>query len=178
MIRGTVGLPSREDGGKRIAALNVCALGGAGCGGARGERGAEGKGCELRRALELNRSGGELELAAVRGGGTLVRELACWDRWARPVATCRQRGDSLLRLLRDTADWSCTALLRRFIGNSVSTFAALALLERRHRGQWAAYYNGGNLPIAPYLPVHKLPWVFTYNSWSEKYDYMLKGAVK
>ncbi|GFR46701.1 hypothetical protein Agub_g8320 [Astrephomene gubernaculifera] len=66
----------------------------------------------------------------------------------------------------------------RFIGNSVSTFAALALLERRHRGQWAAYYNGGNLPIAPYLPVHKLPWVFTYNSWSGKYDYMLKAAVR
>lgn len=66
----------------------------------------------------------------------------------------------------------------RFIGNSVSTFAALAMLERRHRGLWAAYYNGGNLPVAPYLPVHKLPWVFTYNSWSAKYDYMLKAAVR
>ncbi|KAG2482987.1 hypothetical protein HYH03_018113 [Edaphochlamys debaryana] len=66
----------------------------------------------------------------------------------------------------------------RFIGNSVSTFAALALLERRHLGQWAAYYNGGNVPIAPYLPVHKLAWVFTYNSWSAKYDYMLKAAVR
>ena len=31
----------------------------------------------------------------------------------------------------------------RFIGNSVSTFSALAMLERRHRGQWAAYYNLG-----------------------------------
>ncbi|GLC41858.1 hypothetical protein PLESTM_001258700 [Pleodorina starrii] len=66
----------------------------------------------------------------------------------------------------------------RFIGNSVSTFAALALLERRHQKLWAAYYNGGNLPVAPYLPVHKLPWVFTYNSWSAKYDYMLKAAVR
>ncbi|EFJ43295.1 hypothetical protein VOLCADRAFT_106875 [Volvox carteri f. nagariensis] len=66
----------------------------------------------------------------------------------------------------------------RFIGNSVSTFAALALLERRHRDLWAAYYNGGNIPVAPYLPVHKLPWVFTYNSWSGKYDYMLKAAVR
>ena len=45
---------------------------------------------------------------------------------------------------------------RSFIGNSVSTFSALAMLERRHRGLWAAYYNGGNLPIAPYLPVHKV----------------------
>ncbi|KAG2487834.1 hypothetical protein HYH03_013551 [Edaphochlamys debaryana] len=65
----------------------------------------------------------------------------------------------------------------RFLGNSVSTFAVLNMLERRHRNLWAAYYNGGNLPIAPYLPVHKLAWVFTYNSWSAKYDYMLKAAV-
>jgi hypothetical protein len=34
----------------------------------------------------------------------------------------------------------------------VSTFSALAILERRHSGQWAAYYNGGNLPLATMLP--------------------------
>ena len=29
------------------------------------------------------------------------------------------------------------------------------------------------------LPLlHKVPWVFTYNSWSAPYDYMLKGAVR
>ncbi len=61
---------------------------------------------------------------------------------------------------------------------SVSTFAALGMLERRHRGLWAAYYNGGNIPIGAYLPVHKLPWVFTYNSWSPLYNYMLKAAVR
>ncbi|KXZ42749.1 hypothetical protein GPECTOR_120g416 [Gonium pectorale] len=67
----------------------------------------------------------------------------------------------------------------RFIGNSVSTFAALGLMERRHRGKWAAYYNGGNIPLASVLPLlHRLPWVFTYNSWSPAYDYMLKGAVR
>ncbi|KAG2499755.1 hypothetical protein HYH03_002687 [Edaphochlamys debaryana] len=67
----------------------------------------------------------------------------------------------------------------RFIGNSVSTFAALALLERRHAGRWAAYYNGGNIPLASVLPpLHRLPWVFTYNSWSPGYDYMLKAAVR
>ncbi len=46
----------------------------------------------------------------------------------------------------------------RHIGNSVSTFSALALLERRRHGRWSAYYNGGNLPLAPYLPVHKVGW--------------------
>ncbi|KAG2483042.1 hypothetical protein HYH03_018071 [Edaphochlamys debaryana] len=67
----------------------------------------------------------------------------------------------------------------RLIGNSVSTFAALAMLERRHAGRWAAYYNGGNVPLASVLPhLHRLPWVFTYNSWSPGYDYMLKAAVR
>lgn len=67
----------------------------------------------------------------------------------------------------------------RFLGNSVSSFAALALVERRHLGRWAAYYNGGDIPMAQILPVvHKLPWVFTYNSWSGNYDYMLKAAVR
>lgn len=32
-------------------------------------------------------------------------------------------------------------------GNSVSTFSALAVLQRRHRGSWAAFYNGGNTPL-------------------------------
>lgn len=26
--------------------------------------------------------------------------------------------------------------------------------------------------------VLRLPWVFTYNDWSEKYDYMIKAAVR
>lgn len=67
----------------------------------------------------------------------------------------------------------------RFCGNSVSTFSALAILERRHAGQWAAYYNGGNMPLTTMLPgLHQMPWVFTANSWSEPYDYMIKAAVK
>eukprot|EP00198_Chlamydomonas_reinhardtii_P010596 XP_001699933.1 predicted protein [Chlamydomonas reinhardtii] len=67
----------------------------------------------------------------------------------------------------------------RFIGNSVSTFAALGMLERRHAGLWGAYYNGGNIPLVTVMPfLHKLPWVFTYNSWSKNYEYMLKAAVR
>ncbi|MEW5310172.1 MAG: hypothetical protein WDW38_001993 [Sanguina aurantia] len=66
----------------------------------------------------------------------------------------------------------------RFIGNSVSTFSALAILHRRHTGAWAAYYNGGNIPLLQMLPLHRLPWVFTYNSWSGPYDYLMHGAVR
>ncbi len=44
----------------------------------------------------------------------------------------------------------------RHIGNSAATFTALALMERRHRGRWSAHYNGGNVPLAPYLPVLKV----------------------
>ena len=70
---------------------------------------------------------------------------------------------------------------QRFIGNSVSTFSSLLMLERRHRGQWAAYYNGGNVPLAVMLPpLMKMPWVFTFNSGrgSADYTYMLKAAVR
>ena len=65
----------------------------------------------------------------------------------------------------------------RFIGNSVSTFSALCILERRMEGKWASYYNGGNIPLAVEIPLYALPWVFTCNSWSRDYEYMLKPAV-
>ena len=66
----------------------------------------------------------------------------------------------------------------KFIGNSVSTFSALLLLERQRQEAWASYYNGGNVPLSASLPLYQLPWVFTYNSWSFQYDYMLKAAVR
>jgi len=75
-------------------------------------------------------------------------------------------------------DFSLALLASKFVGNSVSTFSALALLERRHHGRWAIYYNDGNIPLTFPLPIlHKMPWVFTYNSWSPLYDDMLKVAV-
>ncbi|KAL6753995.1 hypothetical protein V8C86DRAFT_404853 [Haematococcus lacustris] len=82
------------------------------------------------------------------------------------------------REVRAQVEYEVAQAALRFIGNSVSTFTALAMLERRQRGKWAAYYNGGNIPITSVLPgLHRLPWVFTYNSWSEEYDYLLKAAV-
>ena len=67
---------------------------------------------------------------------------------------------------------------RKFLGNSVSSYSAMLILERQSRGAWASYYNGGNIPMSAAVPLYKLPWVFTYNSWSAKYDYMLKAAVR
>lgn len=66
----------------------------------------------------------------------------------------------------------------KFIGNSVSTFSAMLLLERQRQEAWASYYNGGNIPLSAKMPLYHLPWVFTYNSWSFQYDYMLKAAVR
>lgn len=34
------------------------------------------------------------------------------------------------------------------------------------------------IPLAARLPFSRLPWLFTYNSWSLQYDYMLKAAVR
>ena len=66
----------------------------------------------------------------------------------------------------------------KFIGNSVSSFSAMIILERQRHDAWASYYNGGNVPLSEVLPLYQLPWVFTYNSWSSPYDYMLKAAVR
>jgi hypothetical protein len=43
----------------------------------------------------------------------------------------------------------------RTIGNSVSTFSALLLMERRQQSRWAAYYNGGRIPLERYFPLFK-----------------------
>lgn len=42
----------------------------------------------------------------------------------------------------------------RTLGNSVSTFSALLMLERRLQGRFAAQYNGGNVPLSGLLPRH------------------------
>lgn len=56
-------------------------------------------------------------------------------------------------------DYEVALSANRMIGNSVSTFTALAIFQRRHRGHWASYYNGGNIPLAEFLPMDPLPWV-------------------
>jgi len=41
----------------------------------------------------------------------------------------------------------------QFIGNSVSTFSALAIMERWHADRFATYYNGGNIPLEMFIPL-------------------------
>ena len=53
------------------------------------------------------------------------------------------------------------------IGNSVATFSALMILERRLLGHYAAQYNGGNIPIAAMFPLYRAPWVFAYSDFAE-----------
>ncbi|KAI7840394.1 hypothetical protein COHA_005895 [Chlorella ohadii] len=72
---------------------------------------------------------------------------------------------SLPRELSALVDYHLALRARQFIGNSVSSFSAMLILERRHAGRFAAYYN--------------MPWVFTYNDWSAgtEYDFMVMAAV-
>ncbi|PSC70561.1 Glycosyl transferase family 8 [Micractinium conductrix] len=69
---------------------------------------------------------------------------------------------------------------QQFIGNSVSTFSAMLIMERWNAGRYATYYNGGNIPLEVFLPLYRMPWVFTYNDWSggTEYDMMVKAAIR
>eukprot|EP01025_Chloroclados_australasicus_P050342 TRINITY_DN5777_c0_g2_i1.p1 TRINITY_DN5777_c0_g2~~TRINITY_DN5777_c0_g2_i1.p1 ORF type:complete len:664 (-),score=21.91 TRINITY_DN5777_c0_g2_i1:1210-3099(-) len=48
---------------------------------------------------------------------------------------------------------------QQFVGNSVSSYSALLILERRSMQKWAAYYNHGNIPLSGFLPIYKVPWI-------------------
>ena len=50
-----------------------------------------------------------------------------------------------------------------FVGNSVSTFSALVIMERRAVGAVATWYNGGDIPLEGMMPFFRMPWIFTYN---------------
>lgn len=66
------------------------------------------------------------------------------------------------REIRALKDYYLALGSQKFIGNSVSTFSALVLLERQFLGKWSSYYNMGNIPLEWYLPFYEFPWVFTY----------------
>ena len=65
----------------------------------------------------------------------------------------------------------------KYIGNSVSTFSALLMLERQNVNKWSTNYNMGGIPLMDMLPFFRMPWVFTYNGESPGFDYMAKSAV-
>lgn len=66
----------------------------------------------------------------------------------------------------------------KFVGNSVSTFSALIIRERRLRKAWAAQYNRGEIPLGRFVPGFRLPWVFVLTGVDVSYDEMMKVAVK
>ena len=43
----------------------------------------------------------------------------------------------------------------QFMGNSVSIFSALLIMERWHAGRFATYYNGGNIPLEAFMPLYQ-----------------------
>ena len=43
----------------------------------------------------------------------------------------------------------------QFVGNSVSTFSAMLIMERWRVGKYATYYNGGNIPLEIFMPLFK-----------------------
>eukprot|EP00955_Chlamydomonas_euryale_P115223 366336-Chlamydomonas_euryale.AAC.14 len=97
----------------------------------------------------------------------------------------RSRFTALERDLRAAVIYFVAMNAERFIGNSVSTFAALLIMERRSAGKWAAYYNGGNIPLSQFIPgMLRLPWVFahtdhgSHSTSTAGYDYMVKAAVR
>lgn len=88
-----------------------------------------------------------------------------------------QADEGLPRESRALVEYEVAMRSERYLGNSVSTFSALAILQRRQAGLWAGYYNGGDIPLNSVLPLFSTPWVFTFNSWSSGYEPMLKAAV-
>ena len=65
------------------------------------------------------------------------------------------------------------------MGNSVATFSALMILERRLQGRYATHYNGGNIPLLDFLPLGRFPWVFLYNDRTRTdYAYLARAAVR
>ncbi|GBF93895.1 hypothetical protein Rsub_06894 [Raphidocelis subcapitata] len=61
--------------------------------------------------------------------------------------------DSLPRELAALVDFELAMRAERFLGNSVSSFSALVILERHYRGLWAGYYNGGDIPLEQVSPA-------------------------
>ena len=66
----------------------------------------------------------------------------------------------------------------KFMGNSISTFSALIIRNRRLQGKWAAQYNRGEIPLSRFIPGYRLPWVFSVRGEDKAYDYMMHAALR
>jgi len=66
----------------------------------------------------------------------------------------------------------------KFMGNSISTFSALIIRNRRLEGKWASQYNRGEIPLARFIPGYRLPWIFAVRGEDRAYDYMMHAALR
>eukprot|EP01025_Chloroclados_australasicus_P028504 TRINITY_DN2823_c1_g1_i10.p2 TRINITY_DN2823_c1_g1~~TRINITY_DN2823_c1_g1_i10.p2 ORF type:complete len:381 (+),score=26.76 TRINITY_DN2823_c1_g1_i10:146-1144(+) len=48
---------------------------------------------------------------------------------------------------------------KQFVGNSVSSFSAMLIMERRSLGKWASHYNSGDIPMWVFVPLYQTPWI-------------------
>ena len=58
-------------------------------------------------------------------------------------------------LLPEQVDYYLALGCQQFVGNSVSVFSALLIMERWHAGRFATYYNGGNIPLEAFMPLYQ-----------------------
>lgn len=66
----------------------------------------------------------------------------------------------------------------KFMGNSISTFSAMIIRERRRQNKWAAQYNRGEIPLARFVPGYRIPWIFSVRGEDKVYDYMMYAALR
>eukprot|EP01025_Chloroclados_australasicus_P028499 TRINITY_DN2823_c0_g1_i2.p1 TRINITY_DN2823_c0_g1~~TRINITY_DN2823_c0_g1_i2.p1 ORF type:complete len:636 (+),score=41.53 TRINITY_DN2823_c0_g1_i2:36-1910(+) len=77
--------------------------------------------------------------------------------------------DTHFREVSALIDYYLALQANQFIGNSVSSFSALLILERRSMYKWASYYNKGNIPMIDFLPLYKVPWILVDECSDEKF---------
>ena len=71
-----------------------------------------------------------------------------------------------------------TRFADKFLGNSVSTFSALIIRERRLRKAWAAQYNRGGIPLSRFVPGFRIPWVLIASGVDAWRDRTMRIAVE
>lgn len=112
--------------------------------------------------------------------------------WNAIRADLKRSGHQVLTFKCELQREMCAAIdyysalsVPQFVGNSVSTFSGLLIIERRHLGRHASYYNGGTLPLAQWLPFYKLAWIVisepknhqTVASWIDELKQSVESGV-
>ncbi len=59
----------------------------------------------------------------------------------------------LPRELGAAVDYELALRASYFVGNSVSTFSSLAIMQRQISNKLAGWYNGGDIPLESFIPL-------------------------